>query len=302
MSDPDGRHLRSTWAIVVHGGAKEIAPEKEGANRQGCLAALGVGQAVLERGGSAVDAVEAAIRVLEDDPTFNAGTGSVLNAAGEVSMDAAVMDGRTLAIGAVAGLTGVRHPVSVAHRMLGEPPTLLVAAGAHAFAVEQGLELSPPEALMASGRTASEAGRRGHDTVGCVALDRAGNVAAGTSTGGLEGVTPGRVGDSALPGCGLYADATAGGATAFSGDGEFIARTLLAARVMQALEAGHDPTAAVRTSLTRLGRIGGEAGGIALDAQGRSGFAHNSAHFAVAWIRDGMAAPEVRLRQDEQGA
>src|SRR5215218_5300321 len=125
---------RVSWAIVVHGGAKEIAAEQAEANRRGCLDALAAGRATLERGGSAVQAVEAAIRLLESDPTFNAGFGSDLNADGEVEMDAAVMDGTTLDIGAVAAITGVLHPVSVARQMLGKPLTLLVGNGAHRFA------------------------------------------------------------------------------------------------------------------------------------------------------------------------
>jgi beta-aspartyl-peptidase (threonine type) len=293
-----GVERRPAWAIIVHGGAKEIVPEQEEVNRAGCLTALAAGRALLERDGTAVAAVEAALRVLEDDPTFNAGYGSVLNAADEVEMDAAVMDGRTLDVGAVAGIKGVRHPVSVAGLLLGEGPTLLVGDGARAFAAERGAELCDPAAMITPAQTACEA-RRGHDTVGCIALDTAGNLAAGTSTGGLQGTLPGRVGDSPLPGCGFYAD-NAVGAAAFSGDGEGIARTLLVARVMQALEAGRKPQDAVHGSLAQLGRVGGEAGGITLDPQGRIGFAHNSSHFVVAWMSDSMGAPRVCLRQSDE--
>jgi beta-aspartyl-peptidase (threonine type) len=132
-----------------------------------------------------------------------------------------------------------------------------------------------------------------------VALDQSGRIAAGTSTGGLDGTLPGRVGDSPLPGCGFYADNAVGG-VAFSGDGESIARVLLAARVMQALEGGQPPQASVEASLTQLERVGGEAGGIVLDRRGRVGWAHNSSHFAVAWVADSMGGPSVRLRQDEE--
>jgi L-asparaginase / beta-aspartyl-peptidase len=287
------------WALVVHGGAKEIAPEQEEANRRGCLAALAAGQALLEQGGSAVDAVEAAIRVLEDDPTFNAGFGSDRNADGAVEMDAALMDGATLDIGAVAAIQGVRHPISVAKRMLSEPPTLLVGPGARRFAAEHGAQLCDPEEMIAGQPDAPEPKHHWHDTVGCVALDQSGRIAAGTSTGGLDGTLPGRVGDSPLPGCGFYAGNAIGG-VAFSGDGESIARTLLAARVMQALERDGSPHAAVEAALGILARVGGEAGGIALDRHGRVGWAHNSSHFAVAWITSGMAAPCARLRQNEK--
>jgi beta-aspartyl-peptidase (threonine type) len=291
---------RVTWALIVHGGAKKIAPEREEANRRGCLKALAAGRATLDQGGSAVEAVEAAIRILESDPTFNAGYGSDINADGEVEMDAALMAGSSLAIGAVAAIRGVRHPVSVARRMLGEPPTLLVGEGARRFAAEQGGELCEPRELIPPGQDGSKGNKtHDHDTVGCVALDRSGRIAAGTSTGGLDDTLPGRVGDSPLPGCGFYADDQVGGA-AFSGDGECISRTLLAARIMQALEGGQQPQAAAEGSLTHLERVGGEAGGIVLDRLGRVGWAHNSSHFAVAWMTDSMGAPSVRLRQDEE--
>jgi beta-aspartyl-peptidase (threonine type) len=130
-------------------------------------------------------------------------------------------------------------------------------------------------------------------------LDSSGRIAAGTSTGGLDDTLPGRVGDSPLPGCGFYANDLVGG-VAFSGDGESIARVLLAARVMQALERDQPAQAAIEASLTQLERVGGEAGGIVLDQLGRVGWAHNSSHFAVAWITDSMGAPLVRLRQDEE--
>ena len=261
--------------------------------------ALAAGQELLEQGGSAVDTVEAAIRVLESDPTFNAGYGSDRNADGEVEMDAALMDGSNLAIGAVAAIQGVRHPISVARRMLGEPPTLLVGEGARRFAAAQGVELCEPGALIPARQDGLEQKAHNHDTVGCVALDSSGRIASGTSTGGLDDTLPGRVGDSPLPGCGFYADNAAGG-VAFSGDGESIARVLLAARVIQALEGGQPPQAAVEDSLTRLERVGGEAGGIVLDRRGRVGWAHNSSHFAVAWVTDSIGAPSVRLRQDEE--
>jgi beta-aspartyl-peptidase (threonine type) len=246
-----------------------------------------------------VDAVEAAIRILESDSTFNAGYGSDLNADGEVEMDAALMGGSNLAIGAVAAIQGVRHPISVARQMLGEPPTLLVGEGARRFAAAQGVELCEPEALIPARPDGPVEKTHDHDTVGCVALDSSGRIAAGTSTGGLDETLPGRVGDSPLPGCGFYADEQVGG-VAFSGDGECIARTLLAARVMQALEGGQPPQAAAEASLTHLARVGGEAGGIVLDRLGRVGWAHNSSHFAVAWVTDSMGAPLVRLRQDEE--
>jgi beta-aspartyl-peptidase (threonine type) len=282
---------RAGWALVLHGGAKEIAPEKAQANRNGCLSALSAGAAVLRSGGTALDAVEVAIRMLEDDPTFNAGRGSVRNADGEVEMDAAIMDGATLDLGGVAALRAMRHPVSVARLMLREAPTLLVAEGARRFAEAHGAEACDPAELL----VAEDAG---HDTVGCIALDTQGNLAAGTSTGGLEGCLPGRVGDSPLPGCGLYADNSLG-AVAFSGDGESISRGMLAARVMQFLESGR-PQAAIEQAIARLGRIGGEAGGIVLDQAGHIGWAHNSPHFAVGIVTSEDETLHAYLHKGEE--
>jgi beta-aspartyl-peptidase (threonine type) len=281
MAEPERR-----WALIVHGGARTIAPDRIDANRQGCLAAVAAGAAVLRDGGSAVDAAEAAVRVLENDPTFNAGFGSVLNAEGDVEMDAAMMDGASLAVGAVAAVRRIRNPVSVARLMMDELPVLLVSDGAEAFAVERGMALCPPGEMIAPGQG------KGHDTVGCVALDADGHVAAATSTGGLSGKHAGRVGDAPIPGSGFYADDALGG-TALSGDGESILRTMLAARVMQALETGA-AGAAADAGIERLARVGGEAGVIVLSREGRFGVAHNSDHFAVAlqasWLGEARSA------------
>lgn len=265
----------ASWSLILHGGAKSIAPGEEEANRSGLLRALEAGSAVLRAGGGALDAVEAAIRVLEDAPVFNAGHGSVRNTDGEVEMDAAIMDGATLALGGVAAIRAVRNPIEVARLMLPQRPTLLVGEGARRFAQAQGAALCDPAELLAD----APAERGAHDTVGCVAFDARGHLAAGTSTGGLEGQHPGRVGDSPLPGCGLYADDSLG-ATCFSGEGESISRVLLAGRVMVAL-GSLDPQAAMEEALRAMDRVGGEAGGIVIDPSGRTGWAHNSAHFAV---------------------
>jgi beta-aspartyl-peptidase (threonine type) len=235
--------------------------------------------------------VEAAVRVLEHDPTFNAGRGSVRNSDREVEMDAAIMDGATLDLGGVAAIRDVLHPVTVARLMLRERPTLLVAEGASRFAKAHGAEICDPAELLIAPEDA------GHDTVGCIALDMQGNLAAGTSTGGLEGCAPGRVGDSPLPGCGLYAD-NAVGAVVFSGDGESIARTMLAARVIHSLEAG-SPQPAIEAAIKQLGRVGGEAGGIVLDRAGRVGWSHNSAHFVVGIATSTDGRFRVHLHRDE---
>jgi L-asparaginase / beta-aspartyl-peptidase len=278
------------WSIIIHGGAKSIAAPKQARNRAGLIAAVDAGRLVLAGGGSALDAVEAAVKALEDDPIFNAGYGSVLNADGEVEMDAAIMDGETLAIGGVAATKGLRNPISVARLMLEETPTLLAADGARRFAQCR------PEEMIAKEQLASEADRR-HDTVGCVAVDTDGRIAAGTSTGGLPGKAPGRIGDSPLPGCGLYAEAGIGGVS-LSGDGEKIARTVVGATVMQALAAA-PPMDAAKAGITRLGRVGGEAGAIVLDARGRFGCAHNSEHFAVGAAAAWLNGPRAYLHRSE---
>jgi beta-aspartyl-peptidase (threonine type) len=277
------------WAIVVHGGCKEIPASQAKANRDGCEAATRAGMSWLAGGGSAVDAVEAAIRVLENDPAFNAGRGSVLNADGEMELDAGLMEGSHLDLGAVAAIKQVRNPIRVARALLQETPSLLAGDGALRFAQERGLD-TPPLSGPSHGS--------GVDTVGCIARDKAGRLAAGTSTGGLAGKRPGRVGDSPLPGCGLYADDRIG-AVSLSGDGESIARTLLGARVILALEQGVDADVAVQEALGRLPRVGGEAGVIAMDRNGRIGWSHRGAQFAVAWATEAEPAPQTRLSLHE---
>ena len=284
--------MSDRWAIIVHGGAKTIRPDRQSANREGCLKAAQAGQSVLSAGGSAVDAVIAAIRVLEDDPTFNAGYGSVLNSDGDVEMDAALMDGATLDVGAVAAVRRVRNPILLARALLRDKPVLLVGEGADRYAAETSIELCDPQAMAPPQIMADEA----CDTVGCVAYDSEGNLAAGCSTGGLTGVRPGRVGDSPIPGCGLAAENQIGG-VAFSGDGESIVRLTLASRLMHDLPLSAPQTAA-DNAILQMPRVGGEAGVIALDRAGRPAMAHNSSHFAVAFANAHRPAAAY-LHQDD---
>lgn len=278
--------------LLVHGGAKEIEPGEEEANRAGLDEAARVGAGLLARGGSALDAVEASIRVLERLPVFNAGYGSVLNAKGEVEMCAGLMDGATLDVGAVGALAGVAHPVSVARSLVAQEPILLAGQGAYEFARDNRVELVAPEAMIAGEREDA------HDTVGAVALDLNGNIAAGTSTGGLSGALKGRMGDSPLPGCGFYADNRIGG-VALSGHGEGIARLAAAAQIMGAIgQLG--PEAAIEKALSQMSRVGGDAGGIAIDPSGRAGWWHNSPHFAFAQASSGAPDPRVWLHKDEE--
>ncbi len=199
--------------IAVHGGAGNI-PERARARRGEIIEhALEVGWQVLERGGRALDAVVAAVKILEDAPEFNAGRGSSLTCAGTVEMDAGVMEGTTLNVGAIAGVQRVANPIVLAARVLeASPHILLMQEGAERFAREQGIPLVDPETLITEERRQrlqKILERRAHqeagDTVGAVALDREGHLAAATSTGGLMGKMPGRIGDSPLIGCGFYA-------------------------------------------------------------------------------------------------
>jgi len=293
VAEPEG------WALIVHGGAKAMEPGEEDDNRSGILEAARAAIALLEEGGSALDAVEAAIRVLEDLPVFNAGRGSALNEAGEIEMCSGLMDGRNLSVGAVGAIRNVRHPVSVARRLLSEKEILLVGEGALLFAKKEGLETVPSEALMTEARRDSL--EQLHETVGAVAMDTGGNLAAGTSTGGLTGAKVGRIGDSPLPGNGLYADNHIG-AVSFSGDGETIARVALAAQVMASLSED-GPEEAVRKAVEQLPGVGGpsaDGGGIAIAKDGRIGWAHNSPAFVVAYATSGSPEPKAWLSKEEE--
>jgi beta-aspartyl-peptidase (threonine type) len=284
------------WALIVHGGAKEMKPGEEEENREGIVEAAEAGADVLRGGGGAVDAVEAAIRVLERLPVFNAGYGSALNAECEVEMCSGIMDGSDRAVGAVGAVMGVRHPISVARLMLPETPVLLTAEGALMFAREKKAELIAPDALITRERL--EEAKESHDTVGAVAMDGNGTIAAGTSTGGLSGAHKGRIGDSPLPGCGFYADNQIGGVS-FSGDGESIARLTLAAQVMARIgEIG--PEDAIRRAVRQLPPLGGDGGAIAIARDGRIGWAHNSPAFVVAEITSETGEPRAWLSKQEQ--
>lgn len=282
---------KGNWAIIVHGGAKAITDDEAAAHREGCARAAEAGAEILARGGSAVDAARRAVVLLENDPTFNAGRGSVVNAAGEIEMDAGIMDGATLAIGAVAAVSRIANPIEAAAAMLDAPPILLVGKGAERFAYKHGLSCVPPRPSL------RRTGARGHDTVGCVARDRNGHIAAATSTGGISGTMPGRIGDAPLPGCGFYADDATGGVS-LSGDGEAIARTLLGSRVIRAME-DRPAGEAVRDIDAPMQRLAAEAGVIAIDAAGRIGAAHNSENFAFAFASSDRPEIVVAIHQDE---
>jgi beta-aspartyl-peptidase (threonine type) len=290
--------------IIIHGGAKTISEDKIAANQAGCLAAVEAGWAVLSEGGSAAAAVEAAIRVLESDQTFNAGFGSTLNSEGEVEVDAAMMEGATLSWGAVAAVQGVRHPISAARRIMEEKPRLLVARSGERFALEHGLEVCAKEDLISEEQQQeweeeAEVLDR-PNTVGCVALDVNGNLVAGTSTGGTTGQPQGRVGDTALVGCGLYADNRLG-ACSTTGDGESIIPVVLAKTAIDALAGERHPNEAAQHAIdTLIDRVTGEAGCILIDRLGRIGWAYNSDDMAVAYMTTELSEPAVFTRKDQE--
>jgi beta-aspartyl-peptidase (threonine type) len=277
--------------IVVHGGAGPRAPDAPEAvvAHDGCVAAAEVGRSILLQGGSALDAVQAAVRALEDDERFNAGRGSVLTRAGTVEMDAAVMDGRALRVGGVAAVSGVRNPIDLARQVLDDGEhALLVGQGAVAFARERGVALTAPDFHVTEAQRAAlarELARRatrvaGGGTVGAVAVDQHGHVAAATSTGGMVGKRPGRVGDSPLAGAGTYADDEAGAASA-TGHGERIIQVALTKTAVDLLKAGVPAAEAAARTIATLGRVAGKAGIILVDPSGQVGAAFNTA--SMAW-------------------
>jgi beta-aspartyl-peptidase (threonine type) len=285
-------------ALIVHGGAGADPGERQEL-RTGMRAAVTAGWNVLASGGRALDAVESAVRALEDHPRFNAGHGSVLNAEGAVEMDASIMDGDRLACGAVAAVSRVSNPVMLARRVLEDGRhVLLVSEGAHAFARAAGVSECDPVTLVTerqrrrlAARAPQATGAAG--TVGAVALDRHGSVAAATSTGGVAGKLPGRVGDSALIGCGTYADSTLGGVSC-TGEGEAIIRVVLARRSLEFLKEADDPTYAARVAVDLLVEEGHGGGGlILLDWRGRPGFAQSTPLMPVAWMSPALAEPAV---------
>jgi beta-aspartyl-peptidase (threonine type) len=298
-------------ALIVHGGAWDIPDEAMDACKAGCHRALAAGWSILSRAGSALDAIEAAIMVLEDDPVFDAGYGSHLNLDGRVECDAIVMNGATLRAGAASTLQHVKNPIQLARKILEHCPHMMLAAeGAERFAQEHGIRLCNPEDLV------SEAEReawmkckqdkhapmfhRGHEqgTIGAVAIDQNGNLFAATSTGGTCCKLPGRVGDSPLIGCGCYADSEAGGVSC-TGYGEAIMKIVMAKTAVDFLRRPaicEDPAAAsscgessahlaAREAVHLLARrTHGTGGLILLDREGNPGFAFNTPRMAYGYV------------------
>ncbi|XP_065832750.1 isoaspartyl peptidase/L-asparaginase-like [Oscarella lobularis] len=293
---------RSQPAIIVHGGAVSRHSYSLSAWRASVEDAARAGWAVLEKsGGTALDAVEAAIRSMESNPVCNAGIGSCLTSDGRVEMDAIIMNGSNLDVGAVACVNSVENPVTLARKVMEKTDhVLLVGEGANQFAAAEqtGIPTVSKETLITEQRKSElEKFRQfrkavkadfnvqidggGHDTVGAVALDSSGNLAAGTSTGGITGKLPGRVGDVPIVGCGVYADNSIGAAST-TGHGESIAKVTLARQALWFVEAGRSPDEAAKDALDgMLSRVRGRGGIIIISKDARIGF--NCSTDDMAW-------------------
>jgi len=295
------------WVLVIHGGAGVIergslTTEKERAYRTAMLTAMDAGSAILRRGGSSLDAVEATIRVLEDDPLFNAGRGAVFTADGRNELDASIMDGATRKAGAVAGVTRTRNPISLARAVMEKSRHVMLAReGADQFSVEQGLPQVDPSYFRTEQRwqqlldwrrdnAASLDPTHSRGTVGAVALDVNGHVAAGTSTGGMTGKRWGRVGDSPLIGAGTYA-ADGNCAVSATGSGEFFIRASAARQLCDRIAwRGASVQVAANDTIADIGGIGGDGGLIAIDGKGNIAFAMNSSGMYRGWVTSAHAA------------
>jgi len=302
-------------SLVVHGGAWDIPDDELDAHRAGVLAAVKEGWEVLREGGTATGAVERAVSAMENNPVFNAGRGAALNNAGEIELDAAIMEGETLQAGAVAALRNIANPITVARAIMDRgDEVLLVGLGATLFAKEQGIPTCGPDALITVEAVArwrealahaGEAGGGGKrkarraspgDTVGAVALDSGGRIASGSSTGGTPNKRPGRVGDSSLIGCGVYADSALGGCSA-TGWGEGIIRVVLAKSVVDFMRShGPNAEAAAKDAIALLKkRTGGEGGVIVLNSSGEAGMAFSTKRMPRAYMNASLKTPAVAV-------
>jgi beta-aspartyl-peptidase (threonine type) len=295
--------------LVVHGGAWAMPDDMVEAHIRGVNNALAAGWRVLERGGSSVDAVEEAVVIMEDDETFDAGRGSFLNRDGCVQLDALIMDGATLRTGGVGCVEHLRNPIRAARKILSESPHVyFVADGAERFAAEHGVPLCRNEDLIIpreierlrkyqaelAARDVKQDGNDlfapdtddltvSHDTVGAIALDRDGNIAAATSTGGTLNKAPGRLGDSSLIGCGCYADNESAAAST-TGWGEPIMKLVLAKWTVDRIAAGNLPEWSAQEAMNYLKqRVNGHGGIIVLNREGHVGISHNTPRMAWAY-------------------
>ena len=296
-------------ALIVHAGAWAIPPDERDAHREGTKAAAEAGWEALTAGRSAVDAVRAAVRSMEDDRRLNAGSGSVLNRAGHVELDAGLMCGTLMECGGVAAVRDRANPIDAAAAVLESPYVLLVGQGAMQYLDEQGVPSCDPESLVEQrerdrlqevlSRKASDvanftdAGVSGPgDTVGAVAIDHAGRIAAGSSSGGICGKPPGRMGDTAIPGAGFYADTLAAGASA-TGWGEPLMRMGMARRAVD-FARDHNAMDATWLALQEFTeRFGGYGGVILIARDGSIGYAYNTPSMAIAYMDGELELPFV---------
>ena len=283
---------RAEWRLVIHGGAgvilrENMTPEREAEFKAGLNAAMEAGAEVLRSGGEAIDAVQAAVLVMEDNPLFNAGLGAVFTAEGKHELDAAIMDGRDRKAGAVAGVMRVKNPILAARAVMDKSEHVMFAGtGADAFAEAQGLQMvdntyfdtdwrreALQRVLEERARTAADK----HGTVGAVAIDVNGNLAAATTTGGMTAKAAGRVGDTPLIGAATYAE---NGVCAVSatGHGEFFIRVGVAKTICDRVKLLGEPiVAAGDVALAEVAALGGDGGVILIDSEGNPGFSFNSA-------------------------
>ena len=300
--------------LVVHGGAWAIPDDMVEAHQNGVRNALAAGWRALEKGASALDAVEEAVVVMEDDDTFDAGRGSFLNRDGKVQLDALIMDGGTLRAGGVGCVERIRNAVRAARKVLEESPhCYFVGEGAERFAAEHGVPLIDNAELViererkrledvqqqnAPGETVDLFVTE-HDTVGAIALDQAGKLAAATSTGGTLNKAPGRVGDSSLIGCGCYADELA--AVSTTGWGEPMMKLVLGKWAVDRVHEGKTPEAVALDAMAYLkARANGHGGIILLDGNGRIGLAHNTPRMAYSYKSGAGEASGISLRAIER--
>jgi beta-aspartyl-peptidase (threonine type) len=302
-----GESTPASWSIAIHGGAGSVSAASIPKHVEGCRVAAEEGAKILRSGGSALDAVQRAVEILESNPCFNSGTGACLTSAGTLELDASLMEGEHLRAGAVAVLPSFHHPIAIARAVLDANGHVLYAgAGAEAFAVAHGFVRAPEEEMITarareelkSARGSAESTARSGPpdkvggTVGAVARDAKGHVAAATSTGGTVNKAPGRIGDSPILGAGNYAD-DAGGACSNTGDGEAVMRLVLAKSATDAMRAGSTPEEAARAAIELLhSRAGGTGGTILIDAQGRIGLARSTE--TMAWAAASSASGAVR--------
>jgi L-asparaginase / beta-aspartyl-peptidase len=304
---------KADWTLLVHGGAgvmerATMTPEQDAEFRAGIDAALQAGSRVLSAGGSALDAVEAAVRVLEDDPNFNAGRGAVLTREGVAELDASIMDGRNRAAGSVAQVRRVKNPIRAARLVMESTPHVMFAGpDADKLAESRGLEMAQPDYFITPRRqeqlqrTLLGARRTVEDrfgTVGAVARDQAGNLAAATSTGGMNAKMPGRVGDAPIIGAGTYADNNSCAVSA-TGHGEYfirvgVARTICARIAMT----GDSAQAAADATLAEIAELGGDGGVIVISRDGEAAFSMNSEGM-FRGLADAAGRKQIAIYADE---